>query len=295
MEFFKKKFILIHVRLICAIIFYFIFSQAYLLAEDTSSKQKELETKIELLKKELEIEKLKKELEEQKKANQNNQAANDDQNEELKANKPKTSNEIIKIENDLEKEIIKQISLLGKFEEPKKYPSGFIEMFLKRGCNTWNCLNTKTSKAMSLIFKRTEKYNLRNPGSQIRGMALFEIFYLNTLKKNESKIDDFLKSWPKDNKNSDAVIKMIKLNKSREKMRNALGMDLSTPIEEVLNNYWVMSEFLDLGTPKKQNIPKDIIARKNFLENYKKQVNNLNSLLKKNKDNQMYDYINNKS
>lgn len=282
-------------RLIFAIIFYFIFSQAYLLAEDTSSKQKELETKIELLKKELEIEKLKKELEEQKKANQNNQVANDDQNEELKANKPKTSNETIKIENDLEKEIIKQISLLGKFKEPKKYPSGFIEMFLKRGCITWSCLNKKTSKKMSLIFKRTESYNLKNPGSQIRGMALFEIFYLNTLKKNESKIDDFLKSWPKDNKNSDAVIKMIKLNKSREKMRNALGMDLSTPIEEVLNNYWVMSEFLDLGTPKKQKISKDIIKRKKFLENYKNQVNNLNSLLKKNKDNQMYDFIENKS
>ena len=148
---------------------------------------------------------------------------------------------------------------------------------------------------MSLIFKRTEGYNLRNPGNQIRGMALFEIFYLNTLKNNESKIDDFLKSWPEENKNSDAVIKMIKLNKSREKMRNALGMHLTTPIEEVLNNYWIMSEFLDLGTPKKQKIPKDIIARKNFLENYKKQVNNLNSILKKNKDNQMYDYINDKS
>ena len=282
-------------KLVFLIVFYFIFSQAYLLAEDTSSKQKELETKIELLKKELEIEKLKKELEEQKKANQNNQVANDDRNEELKANKPKTSNETIKIENDLEKEIIKQISLLGKFEEPKKYPSGFIEMFLKRGCKNWNCLYKKTSQVMSLIFKRTEDYNLRNPGNQIRGMALFEIFYLNTLKTNESKIDDFLKSWPEDNKNSDAVIRVIKLNKSREKMRVALGMDLTTPIEEVLNNYWVMSEFLDLGTPKKQKISNDIIERKKFLENYKKQVNNLNSLLKKNKDNQMYDYIKNKS
>ena len=78
-------------------------------------------------------------------------------------------------------------------------------------------------------------------------------------------------------------------------MRVALGMDLTTPIEEVLNNYWVMSEFLDLGTPKKQKISNDIIERKKFLENYKKQVNNLNSILKKNKDNQMYDYINDKS
>jgi hypothetical protein len=185
--------------------------------------------------------------------------------------------------------------LLGKFKEPTRYPPGFEEMFLKKSCKTWYCLTKRTSKKMSTIFKRSEKYNLRYPGNQIRGMALYEIFYLNTLKKNEKKINKFLENWPKDNKNSDEVIKMIKLNKSREKMRNALGMDLSTPIEEVLKNYWVMSEFLDLGTPKKQKISRDIIVRKKFLEKYKKQLNNLNSRLKKNKDNQMYDFIENKS
>jgi len=75
-------------------------SLSYLKAEEVSSKEKELETKIELLKKELEIEKLKKELEEQKKANQNNQNDKEIQNKELSANKPKISNETIKIEND---------------------------------------------------------------------------------------------------------------------------------------------------------------------------------------------------
>ena len=51
---------------------------------------------------------------------------------------------------------------------------------------------------MSLIFKRSEKYNLRNPGNQIRGMALYEIFYLNTLKKNEKKINEFIENWPEE-------------------------------------------------------------------------------------------------
>ena len=52
------------------LIFLSIFSNP-LWADDTLSKQKELETKIKLLEKELEIEKLKKELAEQKKANAN--------------------------------------------------------------------------------------------------------------------------------------------------------------------------------------------------------------------------------
>jgi hypothetical protein len=263
-------------------------------AEDTLSKQKELETKIKLLEKELEIEKLKKELAEQKKVNKKKKISSTEKSKEKDIISSKKSI-VPKTKNQLEQEILEQVKLLGKFKEPTRYPTGFEEMFLKKSCKTWYCLTKRTSKMMSTIFKRSEKYNLKYPGNQIRGMALYEIFYLNTLKKNEKKINKFLENWPKDNKNSDEVIKMIKLNKSREKMRNALGMDLSTPIEEVLNNYWVMSEFLDLGTPKKQKISRDIIVRKKFLENYKKQLNNLNSRLKKNKDNQMYDFIENKS
>ena len=75
----------------------------------------------------------------------------------------------------MDKEIIEQVKLLGKFEEPKTYPVGFQEMFLS-GCKTWLCLNKKTAKEMSIIFKRSEKYNLRNPGNKIKGMALYEIF-----------------------------------------------------------------------------------------------------------------------
>ena len=147
---------------------------------------------------------------------------------------------------------------------------------------------------MSLIFKRTENYNLRNPGNQIRGMALFEIFYLNTLKKNESKIEDFLKNWPKDNKNSETVVRMIRLNKSREKMRNALGMDLNTSIEDALEVYWIMGEFLDLGVPKKQKISKDLKNRKMYLSKYKEILSNFNAQLKKSKEQPMYDLIENK-
>ena len=144
---------------------------------------------------------------------------------------------------------------------------------------------------MSIIFKRSEKYNLRNPGNQIRGMALYEIFYLNTLKKNEKKINEFLENWPNENKNADDVIRMIRLNKSREKMRNALGMDLNTPVEDALEIYWIMGSFLDLGVAKKQKISKDLKLRKKFLAEYKKTISKFNSEFKKNKDQSLYDAI----
>ena len=259
-------------------------------ADDTLSKQKELETKIKLLEKELEIEKLKKELAEQKKTNEKSQKEESSKQavvkEETKDEKIENSYDV----NDLEKEIIEQVKLLGKFEEPKTYPAGFKEKFLT-GCKSWICLNKKAAKEMSNIFRRSEKYNLRNPGNQIRGMALFEIFYLNTLKKNEKKINKFLENWPKENKNADDVIRMIRLNKSREKMRTALGMDLNTSVEDALEIYWVMASFLDLGVAKKQNISKDLKLRKQFLAEYKQTISKFNSEFKKNKDQSLYDAI----
>ena len=115
--------------------------------------------------------------------------------------------------------------------------------------------------------------------------------YLNTLKKNEKKINEFLENWPNENKNADDVIRMIRLNKSREKMRNALGMDLNTSVEDALEIYWVMGSFLDLGVAKKQKISKDLKLRKQFLAEYKQTISKFNSEFKKNKDQSLYDAI----
>ena len=68
------------------------------------------------------------------------------------------------------------------------------------------------------------------------------------------------------------VSKLISLNKSRENMRKALGMDLSVSIEDTLEVYYLMAQFLDLGKIKEQQIPEDIKKRKKFLSQYKKQT-----------------------
>ena len=43
------------------------------------------------------------------------------------------------------------------------------------------------------------------------------------------------------------IYKLIKLNKSREQMRKALGMNLNTSVEEAMERYWVMGDFLEKG------------------------------------------------
>ena len=65
----------------------------------------------------------------------------------LKKKKPLVQrNYLPKTKNQLEQEILEQVKLLGKFKEPERYPTGFEEMFLKKGCKTWHCLTKKSSK-----------------------------------------------------------------------------------------------------------------------------------------------------
>ena len=253
--------------------------------DETSNKQKELETKIKLLEKELEIEKLKKELEEQKKANESKK--ND---ENLKSSNKKQNKNIKKPTIIGDDDVLKEVKLLGSFKEPERYPESFKEEFFK-GCKKFSCIGRKSTENMSKVFAKSQKYNLKNPGNQIKGMALFEIYYLNVLRKNEKKIDIFLENWPTEKKKTKEIIKLIKLNKSREKMRNALGMDLNTSVEDAIEIYSIMANFLNMGTPKEQKISKELKLRNKFLEDYKSVVSKFNSQLKSYENENLYDQI----
>ena len=270
---------------ILLIIFFTLFLFNISQGNETSNKQKELETKIKLLEKELEIEKLKKELEEQKKANDLKKI-----DENLKSSNKKQNENLKKVEIIEEDFVLKEIKLLGNFKEPEKYPESFKDEFFK-GCKKFSCIGNKATKKMSEVFAKSQKYNLKNPGNQIKGMALFEIYYLNVLRKDEKKIAIFLENWPTKKKKTKEVIKLIKLNKSREKMRNALGMDLNTSVEDAIEVYSIMANFLNMGTPKEQEISKELKLRNKFLENYKSVVSKFNSQFKSYENENLYDQI----
>ena len=270
---------------ILLIIFFTLFLFNISQGNETSNKQKELETKIKLLEKELEIEKLKKELEEQKKANDLKKI-----DENLKSPNKKQNENLKKVEIIDEDYVLKEIKLLGNFKEPERYPESFKDEFFKE-CKKFSCIGNKSTKKMSEVFAKSQKYNLKNPGNQIKGMALFEIYYLNVLRKDEKKIAIFLENWPNKKKKTKEVIKLIKLNKSREKMRNALGMDLNTSVEDAIEVYSIMANFLNMGTPKEQEISKELKLRNKFLENYKSVVSKFNSQFKSYENENLYDQI----
>mgnify|MGYP007072311512 CR=1 FL=1 len=189
--------------------------------------------------------------------------------------------------------VVQEIKQLGVFVEPSEYPEGMIEFF-GTACKHFVCRADKATKKMALTFKRSKLYHQRKPGHQLYALAMFELFYLNQLKKKEKRIEKFLLVWPEKNKYGKEVISLIKLNRSKEKMRKSLGMDLNTSIEEAMERYWIMGDFLQRGDIKKEKISKDIKKREKLLAKYKKAVNKFNSELKNKEVEDLYKMIENK-
>ena len=74
-------------------------------------------------------------------------------------------------------------------------------------------------------------------------------------------------------------------------MRNALGMDLDTSVEDAIEVYSIMANFLNMGTPKEQKISNELKLRNKFLEDYKSIVSKFNSQFKSYDNENLYDQI----
>ena len=189
---------------------------------------------------------------------------------------------------------MQEVKALGVFTEPTDYPEGMVQFFGKT-CEKFHCRAKKAIQEMSKTFARTQIYHQRHPGAQLYALAMFELFYLQQLKKNQKKVEKFIAAWPDKKKHGKEVVSLLKLNKSREQMRKALGMDLNTSVEEAMERYWVMGDFLEKGKVEKQEkISKDMKKRKKLLAKYKKAVSGFNSTLKKQEDEKLYNEIQNK-
>ena len=194
------------------------------------------------------------------------------------------------LEEDLEKIEVYNKEILEK--EFLEYAPEVIEFFGKSS----NVVSRgkKAGKFMSIEFNRNEQGQQRFPGRMIKAMAAFEIFYIDSLRKNRKSLERYKANKGKQylRKSSDEanIRSLISINKGREKMRKALGMDLDTPRKEAIKKFWYLGEFLDLGKAlKNDKYETGLDKRKKLLIEYKQKI----SLLKeKIKDEQKKETIN---
>ena len=155
------------------------------------------------------------------------------------------------------------------------------------GCGKgYKCSGQKAGQILYKSFGGSKSYGQRNPGKMIQAMAMYEVFYAGRLYDARKSIQRFKDNkykkglFSKKKRDEKAIRSLIGMNNGRKNMREALGMSLDTPKAEAIKKFWLLGEFLDLGTGvKNAKLDKDLKERQNLLEAYKLQIANLKKKL----------------
>ena len=207
-----------------------------------------------------------------------------------KKSKKKSTSKKNKDKEEITLEKIEELGQIIKFDDTY-FTDGMIKEF-GRGCNnSFKCKGQRAGRVLSKTFSRSKSYGQKNPGKMIKAMAMFEVFYASKLwyarkaieryKENNYKKD---KSWKK-KKDEKEIRSLFGINKGRKSMREALGMNLETPAKEAIKKFWLLGEFLDLGTGvNNKKLAKDLKERQKLLEAYRAEIGSLKKKLQNDLD-----------
>ena len=205
----------------------------------------------------------------------------------LKKKKNK-SNLLKKKDKDEEEITLKKIDDLGKpFKFDKSYYPESMQPKFKGFINQFSGIGKIAGQTLFKSFNRSKKYQQQNPGELIKAMAMYEIFYAtqlwsarNNIKRyKENKYDNNIFSRKKNDEKK--IRSLFGMKKGQLSMREALGMNSETPAKEAIKKFWLLGEFLDLGTPvEKEKLSKDLKKRQELLADYKQKISKLKNKLK---------------
>ena len=156
-----------------------------------------------------------------------------------------------------------------------------------KGCGKgYKCSGQKAGQILYKTFTASKSFGQKNPGKMIKAMAMYEVFYASKLYEARKSIkrfkeNSYKKGFSLKKKLDEKKIRsVIGMNNGRKNMREALGMTLETPKEEAIKKFWLLGEFLNLGTGiENEKLDKDLKERQQLLESYKLQIANLKKKL----------------
>ena len=163
----------------------------------------------------------------------------------VKKNQDKKKKKIAKIktfEEDLSKTYItlSELEELGTYKKIENVPDGMFKVKMSS--------KGKAREAMMNMYdtfvkkpKLMEKY----PENMMKAMGYFEIFYNQQLDDKKKSIKKFKENYPNINwKTKKNVKTLYSLNKARETMRESMSLSLDDKIEDALERYMLMHDFL---------------------------------------------------
>ena len=169
--------------------------------------------------------------------------------EKVKKNKieKKKENKIVKkIEKkkneDLSKTYISlsEFSELGTYRKIEEYPEGLFKVL-----GSSEMIAKDAMMKMYDTFVRKPRLMEKYPENMMKAMAYFEIFYNYQLEDKKRSLEKFEKNYPEINSKVKKDVKTLySLNSAKRSMRKALSLNMDNSLEESLERYVFMHDFL---------------------------------------------------
>lgn len=197
------------------------------------------------------------------------------------------SNNLFAKEKDEKPVDIEDVKILGRYVPIEEFPEGIMKKF--GSCSEINCKAKMAGKEVYHRFVVKKKSSQKYPGKMMEAMAWYEILFSGKHKDTDMFIKRYLENYPNDYKykkiDEKKIRSLLSMNKGREKMRRALGMNLKLKTDTAIKRFWVLGEFLGKGKPKKRKVDSDLKERKILLDQYRAKVEELKTKLEeKNED-----------
>ena len=132
---------------------------------------------------------------------------------------------------------------LGTYKKIEKYPDG---LFKVKGSS--ENMAKEAMMQMYETFVQKPKLMEKYPENMMKAMAYFEIFYNYELKdRRKSSLEKFEKDYPEINSRITTkkdVKTLYSLNEARKSMRESLSLNMDNSLEESLDRYVFMHDFL---------------------------------------------------
>lgn len=202
----------------------------------------------------------------------------------LKTKKKKKNNDKDKDEEEITLKKIDDLGGIVKFDK-SYYPESMQPKF-KGFINQFSGIGRIAGQSLFKSFNRSKRYQQQNPGELIKAMAMYEVFYAsqlwsarNNIKRyKENKYSKGLFSRKKEDEKK--IRSLFGMKKGQVNMREALGMNSETPAKEAIKKFWLLGEFLDLGTAvENEKLSKDLKKRQELIAIYKQKISLLKNKL----------------
>ena len=168
-----------------------------------------------------------------------------------------------------------EFSELGTYKKIEKYPDGLFKL---KGSS--ENMAKEAMMQMYQTFVQKPKLMEKYPENMMKAMAYFEIFYNYQLKDKEKSLEKFKKNYPEINWKTKKDIKTLySLNVAKKSMRNSLSLNMDNNLEESLDRYVFMHDFLKPAEKITHQLSRDEKKLKKFSTKFKQNYGKLKKTL----------------